>query len=95
MDAGPGSRGAALLGGGVRAGFLPYFGARTYIIQRSARLPFGRSRLLLCPDMADLSHHLQLRQQQRLVMTPQLKQALKILQLNTMELGDLIETELS
>jgi RNA polymerase sigma-54 factor len=45
--------------------------------------------------MADLSHHLQLRQQQRLVMTPQLKQALKILQLNTMELGDLIDVELS
>jgi RNA polymerase sigma-54 factor len=45
--------------------------------------------------MADLSQHLQLRQQQRLVMTPQLKQALKILQLNTMELGDLIDAELA
>jgi RNA polymerase sigma-54 factor len=45
--------------------------------------------------MADLSHHLQLRQQQRLVMTPQLKQALKILQLNNMELGDLIDAELA
>jgi RNA polymerase sigma-54 factor len=45
--------------------------------------------------MADLSHRLQLRQQQRLVMTPQLKQALKILQLNNMELGDLIEAELA
>ena len=45
--------------------------------------------------MADLSHHLQLRQQQRLVMTPQLKQALKILQLNTVELSDLIDAELA
>lgn len=44
--------------------------------------------------MAELSHNLQLRQQQRLVMTPQLKQALKILQLNTMELTTMVETEL-
>jgi len=44
--------------------------------------------------MAELSHNLQLRQQQRLVMTPQLKQALKILQLNTMELSSLVEVEL-
>jgi RNA polymerase sigma-54 factor len=44
--------------------------------------------------MAELSHNLQLRQQQRLVMTPQLKQALKILQLNTMELTTLVEQEL-
>ena len=44
--------------------------------------------------MAELSHNLQLRQQQRLVMTPQLKQALKILQLNTMELSSLVEIEL-
>jgi RNA polymerase sigma-54 factor len=45
--------------------------------------------------MAELSQNLQLRQQQRLVMTPQLKQALKILQLNTMELSDLINVELA
>jgi RNA polymerase sigma-54 factor len=44
--------------------------------------------------MAELSQNLQLRQQQRLVMTPQLKQALKILQLNTMELSQLVEQEI-
>lgn len=45
--------------------------------------------------MAELSQNLHLKQQQRLVMTPQLKQALKILQLNTVELSELLETELA
>lgn len=45
--------------------------------------------------MAEISQNLHLRQQQRLVMTPQLKQALKILQMNTLELGELLEAELA
>jgi RNA polymerase sigma-54 factor len=45
--------------------------------------------------MSELSQNLALKQQQRLVMTPQLKQALKILQMNTVELSELLEAELA
>jgi RNA polymerase sigma-54 factor len=45
--------------------------------------------------MASLTPQLQLRQQQKLIMTPMLQQALKILQMNTLELGTLIGQELS
>lgn len=42
-----------------------------------------------------LSTQLHLRQQQKLVMTPMLQQALKILQMNSLELSDLIKQEIS
>jgi RNA polymerase sigma-54 factor len=42
-----------------------------------------------------LSTSLHLRQQQKLVMTPMLQQALKILQMNSLELSDLIKEEIS
>src|SRR5687767_6981338 len=42
-----------------------------------------------------LSANLQLRQSQKLVMTPMLQQALKILQMNSLELSDLIKQEVS
>lgn len=44
--------------------------------------------------MSDISQNLDLRQSQNLVMTPQLQQAIKILQLNNMELNELVEQEL-
>jgi RNA polymerase sigma-54 factor len=44
--------------------------------------------------MSSISTQLHLKQQQKLVMTPMLQQALKILQMNTLELGELIEQEL-
>src|SRR5882724_7337864 len=42
-----------------------------------------------------LSTQLHLKQQQKLVMTPMLQQALKILQMNSLELNDLIKQEIS
>ncbi|MGH1399463.1 MAG: RNA polymerase factor sigma-54 [Alphaproteobacteria bacterium] len=44
--------------------------------------------------MNKLSQSLDLRQSQNLVMTPQLQQAIKMLQLNNMELGEIVEEEL-
>lgn len=44
--------------------------------------------------MSKISQSLDLRQSQQLVMTPQLQQAIKLLQLNNMELNDVIEEEL-
>lgn len=44
--------------------------------------------------MSNISQKLDLRQSQNLVMTPQLQQAIKLLQLNNMELNDVIEEEL-
>ncbi|MCC5997035.1 MAG: RNA polymerase factor sigma-54 [Oceanicaulis sp.] len=44
--------------------------------------------------MAGLGHKLEARQGQGLVMTPQLQQAIKLLQLNNMELAEFVETEL-
>src|SRR5271154_6832606 len=41
-----------------------------------------------------LSQRLDLRQTQSLVMTPQLQQAIKLLQLSNIELGDFVEQEL-
>lgn len=41
-----------------------------------------------------LSHRLELRQSQSLVMTPQLQQAIKLLQLSNLELSEFVETEL-
>ncbi len=41
-----------------------------------------------------LSHRLELRQSQSLVMTPQLQQAIKLLQLSNLELNEFVETEL-
>src|SRR5277367_148860 len=41
-----------------------------------------------------LSQRLDLRQSQSLVMTPQLQQAIKLLQLSNLELADYVETEL-
>jgi len=41
-----------------------------------------------------LSHRLELRQSQSLVMTPQLQQAIKLLQLSNIELTEFVETEL-
>ncbi|MCK6417532.1 MAG: RNA polymerase factor sigma-54 [Alphaproteobacteria bacterium] len=44
--------------------------------------------------MSKLTQNLDLRQSQNLVMTPQLQQAIKLLQLNNIELAEYIETEL-
>jgi len=44
--------------------------------------------------MNDFSQKLDLRQSQNLVMTPQLQQAIKLLQLNNMELAEFVEEEL-
>ncbi len=44
--------------------------------------------------MSNISQKLDLRQSQNLVMTPQLQQAIKLLQLNNMELSELVEEEL-
>jgi len=44
--------------------------------------------------MSDFSQKLDLRQSQNLVMTPQLQQAIKLLQLNNLELSEFIEEEL-
>ncbi|MGH1374778.1 MAG: RNA polymerase factor sigma-54 [Alphaproteobacteria bacterium] len=44
--------------------------------------------------MSTISQKLDLRQSQQLVMTPQLQQAIKLLQLNNVELGEYIEEEL-
>ena len=41
-----------------------------------------------------LAHRLQLRQGQSLVMTPQLQQAIKLLQLSNVELQEYVETEI-
>ena len=41
-----------------------------------------------------LSHRLELRQSQSLVMTPQLQQAIKLLQLSNLELNEFVDTEL-
>lgn len=45
--------------------------------------------------MSNVSQRLDLRQSQNLVMTPQLQQAIKLLQLNNMELAEFIEGELA
>lgn len=45
--------------------------------------------------MNNISHGLELKQSQNLVMTPQLRQAIEILQLNNIELANLIEEEIS
>ena len=44
--------------------------------------------------MSTISQKLDLRQSQQLVMTPQLQQAIKLLQLNNVELSEFIEEEL-
>ncbi len=44
---------------------------------------------------ANLTQRLDLRQQQNLVMTPQLQQAIKLLQMNNVELNDFVEEELA
>ncbi len=44
--------------------------------------------------MSKISQRLDLRQSQQLVMTPQLQQAIKLLQLNNMELSEFVEEEL-
>ena len=41
-----------------------------------------------------LSQRLELRQSQSLVMTPQLQQAIKLLQLSNLELGEFVEAEI-
>ena len=45
--------------------------------------------------MSTISQNLKLTQSQNLVMTPQLQQAIKLLQLNNVELGELVEEELA
>ena len=45
--------------------------------------------------MSKISQRLDLRQSQSLVMTPQLQQAIKLLQLNNMELAEFVEEELA
>lgn len=45
--------------------------------------------------MSDISQRLDLRQSQNLVMTPQLQQAIKLLQMNNMELAEYVESELA
>jgi RNA polymerase sigma-54 factor len=45
--------------------------------------------------MANISQRLDLRQSQNLVMTPQLQQAIKLLQLSNVELADYIESEIA
>src|SRR5690242_8658469 len=57
-------------------------------------LPNGCSRLRLWEVQVALAHKLQLRQGQSLVMTPQLQQAIKLLQLSNVELQDYVETEI-
>ena len=44
--------------------------------------------------MTSLSQKLDLRHSQQLVMTPQLQQAIKLLQLNNIELNEFLEQEL-
>ena len=44
--------------------------------------------------MSNISQKLDLRQSQHLVMTPQLQQAIKLLQMNNIELNDFIEAEI-
>jgi RNA polymerase sigma-54 factor len=46
-------------------------------------------------DMSNVSQRLDLRHSQNLVMTPQLQQAIKLLQLNNMELAEFVEGELA
>jgi len=41
-----------------------------------------------------ISQRLELRQSQALVMTPQLQQAIKMLQLSNLELGDFVDGEI-
>src|SRR6201747_2547242 len=45
--------------------------------------------------MSNISQRLDLRQSQNLVMTPQLQQAIKLLQLSNVELAEYIESELA
>ncbi|MCI5059961.1 MAG: RNA polymerase factor sigma-54 [Alphaproteobacteria bacterium] len=45
--------------------------------------------------MSDISQRLDLKQSQSLVMTPQLQQAIKLLQLNNLEITELVEEELA
>ena len=45
--------------------------------------------------MSDISQKLDLRQSQNLVMTPQLQQAIKLLQLNNLEIAEFIEEEIA
>ena len=44
--------------------------------------------------MSEISQKLGLKQSQNLVMTPQLQQAIKLLQLNNLEIADFIEEEI-
>ncbi|MBT8448237.1 MAG: RNA polymerase factor sigma-54, partial [Gammaproteobacteria bacterium] len=44
--------------------------------------------------MSEISQRLDLKQSQNLVMTPQLQQAIKLLQLNNLEIADLVEEEI-
>ena len=44
--------------------------------------------------MSNISQKLDLRQSQNLVMTPQLQQAIKLLQLSNLELNEVIEEEM-
>jgi len=44
--------------------------------------------------MSEISQRLDLKQSQNLVMTPQLQQAIKLLQLNNLEISDLVEEEI-
>lgn len=45
--------------------------------------------------MSDMSQRLDLKQSQNLVMTPQLQQAIKLLQLNNLEIAELVEEEIA
>ena len=44
--------------------------------------------------MLDIQQNLNLRQEQKLIMTPQLQQAIKLLQLSRLELNDMVTAEL-
>lgn len=57
--------------------------------------PVQHSRTWYNYCMSNMSQKLDLRQQQNLVMTPQLQQAIKLLQLNNIELSELVEEELA
>ncbi len=56
--------------------------------------PVGVTRIGLWEVLVALAHRLQLRQGQSLVMTPQLQQAIKLLQLSNVELQEYVETEI-
>src|SRR6185437_16478451 len=73
---------------------MPMSGAFTWAKYLAYKPLVIRTRSSVSLNRIGFSQRLELRQTQALVMTPQLQQAIKMLQLSNLELSDLVDAEI-